>query len=263
VQQRQHVGVLEQVLDLNRHIVADAGMLRGQPFDDAPGVRGTVEEVGIAKRDVLRAGRDLRPHIVEHHIDREGAEGAAVHRHDRAMAAEVLAAARRLCCTNHTPRAVGHLQRRIPLQRQQRRTIRLNELHPPSRQRRFGETRRRLRRGGALRIRSWDLGFGIWDLGFDEIHQILLGLRSQHMRHASFAQPRGIERCVKSVRDEHCAWIDETHAIDDCGSEPRRRVHGEVYGNDRGLPDRVIRQRLARRVDAPGFDVGAAQPGGR
>ena len=48
---------LQQVLDLDRDVVADRRMRRVQRLDDAHRVRRTVEEIGIAERDVLRARR--------------------------------------------------------------------------------------------------------------------------------------------------------------------------------------------------------------
>ena len=50
--------VLEQVLDLDRDVVGEVRESFVQRLDDAHGVGRTVEEVRIAKRDVLRASRD-------------------------------------------------------------------------------------------------------------------------------------------------------------------------------------------------------------
>ena len=97
-------------------------------------------------------------------------------------------------------RAVGHLQRRIALQRQQRRAIGLNELQ--------------LRDHRAWELGVWELGVGR-DVGISQRHQVLLSLRPEHVRHAAFAQPGGIERRIEPVRDDRRAWIDEPNAIDD------------------------------------------------
>ena len=129
-QQRNHLRVLQQMLDLDRHVVADPRTFPRESFDDTACVRRAVEEIRISKRDVLGAGRDLCPHVFEHHVDRDRAKRAAVHRHDRAMTAQVLAAAGGVRGADRARRPVGHLQRRIALQRQQRRAIGLNELQP-------------------------------------------------------------------------------------------------------------------------------------
>ncbi len=39
-----------------------------QRLNDRHGVAGAVEEIGIAERDVLRAGCDLAPDIFEHDV---------------------------------------------------------------------------------------------------------------------------------------------------------------------------------------------------
>ena len=49
----QRVGMFEQVLDLDRDVVRQARKLGGEPFDDRHGVPDAVEEVRVAKRDVL------------------------------------------------------------------------------------------------------------------------------------------------------------------------------------------------------------------
>ena len=56
----------------------------------------SVEEVGIAERDVLGAGGHLRADVAHHDVERNRAEGAAVDRHDRTVPAQMLAAARRV-----------------------------------------------------------------------------------------------------------------------------------------------------------------------
>ena len=51
--------MLQEVLDLDRDVVAHARVRFVQPFDDPHRVRRTVEEVGIAECDVPRATGDL------------------------------------------------------------------------------------------------------------------------------------------------------------------------------------------------------------
>ena len=101
-----------QVLDLDRDVVADAGELARQRLDDAQGVRRTVEEVGIAERDVLRARRDLRADVGEDDVGVDGAEAAVVDRDDRTVPAAVFAPARRLRVADDLP-LVADLQRRV------------------------------------------------------------------------------------------------------------------------------------------------------
>ena len=50
-------------------------------------VRRAVEKIGIAKRDVPRARRDLLTDILEDDLSIDHAKRAVIHRHDGAMAA--------------------------------------------------------------------------------------------------------------------------------------------------------------------------------
>ena len=94
------------------------------------GVGGAVEEVGIAEGDVLRAGGDLRADVGEHDVGVHGAEAAVVDRHDRAVAAAMLAAARRLGVADDPP-LVADLERGVLRQRRQIGSIGRDELHAP------------------------------------------------------------------------------------------------------------------------------------
>ena len=81
-----------------------SGHSRVQRLDDGHRVAGAVEEIGIAEGDVLRAGGDLAANVFEHDIGLHDAKHAAVDGYDGAVAAEMLAAARRFGVA-HTARA--------------------------------------------------------------------------------------------------------------------------------------------------------------
>ena len=117
----------KQMLDLDRDVVADSGVLRGKSLYHPCRVSRTVEEIRIAERDVRRTGRHLGSHVGHHHIDGHDPELALVHRHDRTVAAEVFAPPRRLSGTAHPSGAVGHLDARVGLERRQTGPIGLNE----------------------------------------------------------------------------------------------------------------------------------------
>ena len=95
--------MLQEMLDLDRDVVADAWMFSRESLDDPPRMRWPVEEIWITERDVLRAGNDLRSNVLEHHVHRNRTKGAAIHRHDRTMPAQVLATARRFGRTHDAP----------------------------------------------------------------------------------------------------------------------------------------------------------------
>ena len=102
----------QDVLDLDRDVVGEAGELAGdaQPV----GARGSaVQEIGIAKRDVLRAGADLRAHVVQDDIEWNRPESAAINRHDRTVPAQMLAASRGLGGSDDASTSIRHLQRGV------------------------------------------------------------------------------------------------------------------------------------------------------
>ena len=151
-QARQHAGVLEQVLDLDRHVVGHAAELAGEPFDDRQRVSDAVEEVRIAERHVPRAGGHLRPHVGQDDVDRHDAESAVVDRDDRTVPAAMLAAAAGLGVADR-PSLGAPLEGRVLRQRRQARgdpgrgTGREGHagLAAPSRQRRRTPLQRRWR----------------------------------------------------------------------------------------------------------------------
>ena len=75
------------MFDLDGGVVGHAGEFRRQPFDDAPRVRGSVQEVRIAEADVLRARMDLRPDVIDHRVNGNRVKPPVVDRDDRAVTA--------------------------------------------------------------------------------------------------------------------------------------------------------------------------------
>ena len=79
------------------------------------------------------AGRDLAGDVGEHDVGRHDAELPLVHRDDRAMAAQVLAAAAGLGGPDDSPRAVRHVKRGVSIQREQPAAIRNEKMKPRDR----------------------------------------------------------------------------------------------------------------------------------
>src|SRR5258706_6880366 len=85
--------MFEKMLDLDGRVVGDERKLAMQFLNDAHRVGGSIEEIGIAEGDVLRAGGDLLANIVQHYVALDDAEVALINRHNRAVAAQMFAAA--------------------------------------------------------------------------------------------------------------------------------------------------------------------------
>ena len=80
--------------------------------------RRPVEEVRVAEVDVAGAGRHLTAHVVQHDLGGDGEEAAAVDGRNRAVTADVLAAARRLGVPRDAALARDR-QARVALERRQ------------------------------------------------------------------------------------------------------------------------------------------------
>jgi hypothetical protein len=111
--------VFQEVFDLDRRVVGQPWKFGGKPFDNAMRVGRTVQKIRIPEADVLRAGGNLLADVREHRIYRNRVKPPFVDRHDRTVAAQMLAAACRVGAADHARRAVGHLQLRIVRKREQ------------------------------------------------------------------------------------------------------------------------------------------------
>src|SRR5215211_7065197 len=109
-------GVPEQMLDLDDHVIGEPREAPVQLCDDAHGVGGTVEEIGIAEGDVLCSGLDLTRNVLQHDIRLHDEEPAAVDGNNGAMAAEMFAAPAGLGVAGDTRVATGQLDMRVPLE---------------------------------------------------------------------------------------------------------------------------------------------------
>ena len=128
-QPRQQVGVRNQVLHLDRDVVGQTGEPPRDPLDHPHGMPHPVEEIRVAESDVPGPLLHLCRNVGEYGVGSHDTEAAAVDRDDRAVPADVLAAAARLRITGHLPcRAV--LQRGVAAQRRQPRAPRRNQVQP-------------------------------------------------------------------------------------------------------------------------------------
>src|SRR5687767_6029836 len=85
--------MLEQMLDLDRGVVAQAGKLGVERLDDPQRVLDAVEEVWVAEGDVLGAQHDELADVFEDDVLGVDSEAAAIDRGEWAVEAAVGAAA--------------------------------------------------------------------------------------------------------------------------------------------------------------------------
>ena len=103
----ESIGVTEKVFDFDGDVVGEMRMLCVEHFDNSRGVSNAIEKIGIAECDVLGAGFDLLANVGENYFVRYDTKLSSVNRNDRAVAAEMFAAARRFGVTGNAMRAAG------------------------------------------------------------------------------------------------------------------------------------------------------------
>ena len=79
-------------------------------------MRWAIEEIGVTEGDVLCSGRDLTRDVLQHDVRLHDEEPTAVDRDDRAVAAEMLAAAAGLGVAGDTRAATRQLDVRVPFE---------------------------------------------------------------------------------------------------------------------------------------------------
>jgi len=99
--------VTEKVFDFDGDVVGEMRMLCVEHFDNSRGVCNAIEKIGIPECDVLGAGFDLLANVGEDYFVRDDTKLSSVNRNDRAVAAEMFAAARRFRVTGNAMRAAG------------------------------------------------------------------------------------------------------------------------------------------------------------
>src|SRR5262245_45202739 len=95
-QRRQMLGVAQQVLNLDGHIVGQLWECCMQCLHQGDGMPDAIKKVRIAEGDVLGSSRHLLSDILQDHVTLHNAETSRIDWHNRAMAAEVLTATARL-----------------------------------------------------------------------------------------------------------------------------------------------------------------------
>ncbi len=231
----------DDVLDLRGEAERDGRVLGVQRLRDAQRVLRTVEEIGIAEVDVPRARGDLRARIRQHDVRRHRIEAALVDGRDRAMAAEVLAPARRLDVAGGALLA-GDREARIFPERGQRAAIR---------------HQRGLAAGWARRDRCG--GPRCQRLG--EVDQLQLAVGAEHAVRLA-GQERVVQRRVHPEDAEVRPRVRPPHVRGDAAAQHQRRVHRDRDRHEpRGRQARArgVVQRLDRQVERRRLETGAAQ----
>src|SRR5690349_9099518 len=119
--------MLAQMLDLDGGIVGQFREITVKRLDDANRMCGAVEEIRIAERDVLGAGRHLPPYVLEYDLRLHDPKMAVVHGNHRAVPAQMFAAAAGFRITS-APGISIYAKLRIAAQWRQRGSVRYEKL---------------------------------------------------------------------------------------------------------------------------------------
>src|SRR5262245_3581659 len=107
------LGVAQEVFNLNRYIIGKLRKCRVQCLHQGDGMPDAVEEIRIAKSDVLGPSRYLLSDILQDHVTLHNPETPLIDWHNGAMAAEVLTATARLGVARYALLLWPHHEARI------------------------------------------------------------------------------------------------------------------------------------------------------
>src|SRR5215213_8995434 len=201
-------GVLEQMLDLDDRVIGEPREPPVQLFDDAHGVGGTVEEIGVTEGDVLRSGLDLARDVLQHDVRLHDEEPAAVDRDDWAMATEMLAAPAGLGVAGDTRAATGQLDVRVPLESGELATVGDEKLLSSQGDRQFGLCW--LSRGGPVHCGE----------PLDQCDKPRFELTTKDGPGAELTQVLLVNRRVQTIKAEVRVRVDPLHSFDKGGRQP-------------------------------------------
>jgi hypothetical protein len=120
--------MLEEVLDLDGHVICEIWVFLVNGLDEWERMPDAIEEVGIAEGDVFRAGRNLSPDILQHHVSLHDAEGPLIDRDNGTVAAQMPTAPTGLRVAYRSALPISDIQARIPGERRQLPPVRNQEL---------------------------------------------------------------------------------------------------------------------------------------
>ena len=243
-------------------------MLRVHRRDDPQAVGRAVEEVRVAERDVLGAGRDLLPDVGEDHLARHHPEAAVVHRDDGAVAAEVLAAAARLREPDGAGAAAREFERGVALERGEAASVRNEEVDLVE----MNAVIRIVPRSGpdgrlpgavtgAVLAAGAGAGAGAGVPAFTgKGDERRLDLSAEHRLGSELAEVGFVDRGVQPEHGEPGAGREGAEPAEGGGRDPPRGVHREMDRDESRVVERLRIERLAREVDAAHRKARRAQP---
>src|SRR5580704_1187055 len=234
-----------------------------------------VEKVRIAERNMLRASRDLLPHIRHNHVAAHNAEHAVVHRHNRAMPAQMLAPATGLRGSHNAISIPGNNQVRILLKPRHPRAIGHLEVQPLQRYRRPDLCPRIPVAQGGVRGALFTVRFEgrlfrapaptvamviVRTDSLRQPNQPTLKLSPQNCPNPKRPQILSIHRRIKSVTTNMRRRILLSQRRNQFRRQPRSRMHRQINRNQSSRANHALIQFLPRQVEARHLMPAPPQP---
>jgi hypothetical protein len=214
-------------------------------LDEFHGVTDAVEEIRIAEGDVLRAGGHLAANVFEHHLAADDSKHALVNRHDRAVAAKMLAAAARFRRANDAKAISGNNEVRVLLHRRHSGSIRHLELQPGQ----GNHGLRRLRDHLSIRGKA-----------FRELHESFFEFAAENRGNAERSKIFNVHGSVQAVTTEMRGGILFAKLRNELRRQPRGGVHRQIDGDQPGATNRSLIERLPGKVEHCDVVPAFAQP---
>jgi len=241
------VRVAEKVLDFNRDVIGQPGVLCVERFNDTSSMSDAVEEIGIAKCNVLASGRNLLANVGEDYLVRDDTKLAGVNGNNWAVAAQMLTSAGRLGIAGNSMLARGQYDVGVFLEDRQSSAIWNFE----SKTRNFCAARLAIfvRFSGSQRL--------------CEVCQFRFKHRTQNGRKSRCTQVRFIQGRVKTTGTQAGRGILGADHWKPLQREPRCGVHGEVKYDQFRIAKRGLFYELTGKIEAIDGMPAFAQPSGR
>ena len=232
----QEICALQEMLDLNGHVVGELRELTVQGLDERNGVPDSVEKVWIAEGDVLRIGGNLLANVRQNDVAVDNAENPVVYRNDRAVTAEMLAPAARFRVAHSAMFARGQNEMGVGTKRRKIRTV--GNLKAQACQRDLRIERVNLRKSGKV------------GKVFGEVDESLFEFAAQQTGDTVRAKAFRAQRGIESVGAVVCVRVHATKRLNEFHREARGGVHGYVKGDEASFAQSWLVQGLARQVEA-------------
>ena len=235
--------VFAQVLDLDSHVVGEFGKFTMEFLDEFHSMTDAVEKVRIPKRDVLRAGTGLAANVFHDNFAAHNSKDALVHRHDWTMPAKMFASAAGFRRTYDAVSITGHYQVGILFDGWQTSAIRYFKLQAVHRNQRFC---------------LWSYSVRLRGQAFRKMDKAIFEFTAKNRGDSQRPQVVHVHRRIETVAAQVRVRIQFAQGRKQLRGQAGGCVHRQINGDQLGITNRGLVERLPRQVER--HDLMAALP---